>query len=203
MCCLALSAGFVGPRFTLLLVDLRRQGRRSVLDLPLAAARAARPAVDDDRLRPRLGPAQRRLGRGVAARRARRVRGSRDVLGESAQTRYASAPDVARKPCEHDGVESRAVAFPVRAQHPLAAEAGALREPECGDVLGRDDTPAPARARAPRRPSRSAAAGPSSQSRVHALPGRRSSRPRRPGAHSAPASPRRGRHRSTRSAITR
>ena len=65
MCCLALSAGFIGPRFALLLWWIfgdKVDAAFSSFIWPFLGL--ALPALDDDRLRPRLGAALRRLGAG-------------------------------------------------------------------------------------------------------------------------------------------
>ena len=149
MCCLALSAGFIGPRFALLIWWIFGKGRRGVLDLVLAVPRSALPPLDDTRVRHRLGPGLRRLrvGAGSSSRSASpptspRTRRSR---------RRRATPDRRREAGQDDRVEPAVALLPVAAEHALAPEARGLGEPERRDVLDADEhlhAPEPERANA-------------------------------------------------------
>ena len=88
------------PYRPLPLVGLRQQGRRRVRHVDLAAPRPDLPAVDDARVRPRLGPARRRERRGLAGGRSRLRGRHRDVQRARARrTRYRALPPTGRESC--------------------------------------------------------------------------------------------------------
>ena len=110
MCCLALSAGFIGPRFALLLWWIfgnKVDAAFSSWIWPLLGL--ALPAVDDARLRARVGAGLRRLGLlGLAARRDRARRRHRDVLGALGQSALRDLASL-RRPTPGRGRSRRGV----------------------------------------------------------------------------------------------
>ena len=100
------------------LVDLRRQGRRRVLELDLAVARAALPAVDDARLRARLGAAHGVSGLvGWSSRSA--CSGTSRRTPRAPRKRALREREASSGSRESTMASTRAVDLPVRAQHAL------------------------------------------------------------------------------------
>ena len=142
MCCLALSAGFIGPRFALLIwwifgskVDAAFSSwiwpLLGLLFLPwttLAYVLAWGPCTAS---RASGAGCSSRSGSLPTSRRTRRAPPSRATTRPSFR--------VVPHPGEDDDVEASVAVLPVRPQHALATEAGPLRETERRDIFRRDE----------------------------------------------------------------